>query len=279
MPVSLHRMRPALAAGLLIAAVAGVAPATAGAAALSRPSWVSGTQVTEYFPVPEAWFTGVRVATPGLERPSRVDWLYSATGVSMEGDGIGEDGRRYHIEGLGSSGWITRRGRRATFGVGGSRAPYWRGEGFWRDRRGTVTFPLEAGGWSAGEGKTYKPTSGITFAEGPSRPLRYGRSVAVDPGLIPLGSIVNIPAYKPVNGDGWFRADDTGGAIDGRHLDVFRRPPESADDPGSTLSDQRVYVVPVEDIAAYLRRQTLRPGRLPKVPERILTPGRLGRAP
>ena len=160
-----------------------------------------------------------------------------------------------------------------------SRAPYWRGEGFWRDRRGTVTFPLEAGGWSAGEGKTYKPTSGITFAEGPSRAAALRARVAVDPGLIPLGSIVNVPAYKPVNGDGWFRADDTGGAIDGRHLDVFRRPPESADDPGSSLSDQRVYVVPAEDIAAYLRRQTLRPGRLPKVPERILTPGRLGRAP
>ena len=277
MPVS-FRMRPALAAGLLIAVAGGLVPAAAAADPLSRPSWLSGTQVTEYFPVPEQWFTGVRVATPGLTRPSRVDWLYSATGVSMEGDGIGEDGKRYHIDGLGSSGWINRRGRRASFGVGGSRAPYWRGEGFWRDRRGTVTFPLEAGGWSAGIGTTYRPTRGITFAEGPSRPLRYGRSVAVDPGLIPLGSIVNVPAYKPVNGDGWFRAEDTGGAIDGRHLDVFRRPPESADDPGASLSDQRVYVVPAEDIAAYQRRQTLRPGRLPPVPERILSPGRLQRA-
>ncbi len=65
---------------------------------------------------------------------------------------------------------------------------------------------------------------GISFAPGPSRPLSYLRSVAVDPRTIPEGSHIYIPAYASVNG-GWFEADDTGGAIIGRHIDVFRPPP------------------------------------------------------
>jgi 3D (Asp-Asp-Asp) domain-containing protein len=38
--------------------------------------------------------------------------------------------------------------------------------------------------------------------------------IAVDPKVIPLGSIVHIPGY----GEGW--ATDTGGAIKGRRIDV-----------------------------------------------------------
>ena len=101
--------RAVLATALVVAAGAAMLPASASAA-LKKETWLSGVTITEYFPAPEAWFVGERVNTPGLSRKSRVDWLYSARGMSMEGDGIGTNGKRYHINNLGSSGWITSRG-------------------------------------------------------------------------------------------------------------------------------------------------------------------------
>ncbi len=61
--------------------------------------------------------------------------------------------------------------------------------------------------------------------------------------MIPLGSRIYIPAYRDSRGGGWFRADDVGGAIIGRHLDVFRPPPHAAGDE-QFLPDERVYVIP-----------------------------------
>ncbi len=273
MPVFPARLKPAaLAAAALLIVLAAAAPAPARV--LKKPTWLSKTTITEYYPVPEWWFVGARVTTPGLARKSKVDWLYSARGVSMEGDGIGMDGRRYHISSIGSSGWITERGRRARFGIGGVFAPFWRAAGYWKNRRGAVTFPLESGGWYAGEGRRYVPPSGISFASGASRPLRYYRSVAVDPGLIPLGSLVYVAAYKPLNQDGWFRADDTGGAIRGRHIDVFRKPPGSRSQTGRYLSGRRIFVVPKEDIDSYVRTARTATSGLPPVPARLLRRGR-----
>ena len=40
-------------------------------------------------------------------------------------------------------------------------------------------------------------------------------TVAVDPKVFPIGTKFYIPGY------GWARAEDTGGAIKGRHLDLF----------------------------------------------------------
>jgi 3D (Asp-Asp-Asp) domain-containing protein len=204
--------------------------------------WLGGFELTEYYPALESWFVGRAVSAPGLGGQHRIDWLYSARGLSMEGDGIGLDGRQYHVGALGSGGWLTSTGTStATFG-GGADAPYWRTGGFWRNAAGRLTFPLFAGGWSAGVGAKYVPNPGITFAPGSSRPLAYLRSVAVDPSVIPLGSHIFIPAYQPVNG-GWFEADDTGGAILGRHIDVFRPPPANPDDTGNFATGQRVYIV------------------------------------
>jgi 3D (Asp-Asp-Asp) domain-containing protein len=45
-----------------------------------------------------------------------------------------------------------------------------------------------------------------------------------------------------VNG-GWFEADDTGGAIVGRHIDIFRPPPANPADQGNFATGQRVYIV------------------------------------
>ena len=75
-----------------------------------------------------------------------------------------------------------------------------------------------------------------------ARKLTYWRSVAVDPGVIALGSAVRIPAYGR-----WFCAQDTGGAIDGRHVDVYRPPPSARFAGGRTFTSQRVRVVPPPD--------------------------------
>ncbi len=251
-PRTPQNVRSAITAALVTIAAATLLPATASAA-LKKETWLNGVTITEYFPAPEVWFVGQRVDTPGLSRKSRVDWLYSARGMSMEGDGVGTNGKRYHIENTGSSGWITSRGKNASFGVGGVFSPFWRGEGYWRSKSGSVTFPLETGGWYAGTGTRYIRPTNISFAAGPSLDLSYYRSVAVDLSLIPRGSLVYVPDYKSKNKDGWFRADDTGGAIDGRHIDVYRPPPRRSSDSGNYMTGRRIFVVPKDRIAAYLK--------------------------
>lgn len=237
------RRRLALLAALV--AVAMALPAAAAAKPIRRAGWLRGVTVTEYFPVPEWWFVGKKVAAPGLPTRHRIDWLYSASGVSMEGDGIGLDGKRYHIAALGSGGWVDARGRAAVpRAKGWSRTPAWRAGAYWLTRDRRLTFPLDGGGWSAGRGVRYVPLPGVSFAPGPSRPLRYYRSVAVDPRLIPLGSMVYIPAYRTTAGGGWFKAEDVGGAIIGKRVDVFRTPPARADIGGNLLADQRIYIKP-----------------------------------
>jgi 3D domain-containing protein len=232
------RLRPAAVAAIASAALSATADAVA-AKPISRPKWIVGVTVTEYFPVPESWFHGAFVKAPGLAEPHRVDWLYSARGVTMEGDGIGLDGRRYHVSDTGRGGWVDKRGRRSCIGCGGG--IYWRAGGFWRNASGALTYPLATGAWFAGPGTRYVPLPGVRFAAGPSRPLRYYQSVAVDPRVIPLGSRVYIPYYRGISG-GWFTAADTGGAIGGRHVDVYRTPPPNGS--GRHLASQRVYVVP-----------------------------------
>ncbi len=210
----------------------------------SRGTWLGGVTITEYWPAPESWFVGRLVRTPGLAGEHRIDWLYSATGVSMNGEGIGTDGRMYHIDSLGDGGWVTADGKPTSpFDGWAAGAPYWRAGGYWRSRTGAVTFPLTAGGWSAGVGRQYTPLEGVTFADGPSLPLHYYQSIAVDPGVIPLGSRVYIPAYRRDGHGGWFLAQDTGGAIGGAHVDVYRPPPAGPSVSGQYLTKQRVLVI------------------------------------
>jgi 3D (Asp-Asp-Asp) domain-containing protein len=213
---------------------------------ITRPTWLRDVSITEYYSSPERWFVGRRVAAPGLAGRHRVDWLYSARGVAMEGDGIGLDGRHYHIDALGSGAWVNADGRRTTPGRCAARwshgLPAWL-QGGWRNRLGHVTFPLAGGGWSNGTGGALLSYRGVTFAPGSSLPLRPYRTLAVDPHLIPRGSRVYIPAYRSISG-GWFLARDTGGAIIGQHVDVYRPPTASPADGGRFLQHERVYVVP-----------------------------------
>jgi 3D (Asp-Asp-Asp) domain-containing protein len=207
-------------------------------------TWLGHVIVTEYWPAPESWFVGALIKAPGLPGKHRVDWLYSAMGMSMQGDGIGLDGRMYHINALGQGGWVTAAGTPTSASDGWSAgAPFWRAGGYWQGAAGAVTFPLAGGGWSDGVGQRYVPLPGVTFARGAPGRLRYYQSIAVDPNLIPLGSRVYIPAYRHDGHGGWFVAQDTGGAIVGAHLDVYRSPPRSGNDPGRELTAQRVFVI------------------------------------
>jgi len=237
------RLRPAVA--LALAALLAFA-AAATAKPIKRARWLGRVTVTEYYPVPEAWFVGKKVSAPGLDERHRIDWLYSALGVSMQGTGIDLHGDFVHIDALGSGGWVTERGRPSVPGRGGwaGGPPYWRAGAYWLTRSHQVTFPLDGGGWSNGRGRRYVPLPGVSFAAGQSKPLRYYRSIAVDPDLIPLGSMIYIAAYRTTAGHGWFRAEDVGGAIIGRHVDVYRSPPKTPDAGASMYADQRIYVIP-----------------------------------
>jgi 3D (Asp-Asp-Asp) domain-containing protein len=213
---------------------------------ITRPRWLPGTVITEYYPTKEDWFSGKLVSAPGLRGRHRVDWLYSSGGLAMEGQGIGRDGRWYHFAGPYSIGWVNPRGRATTACPDGSWTrgwPAWLSLG-WRNARGAVTFPLGKGGWSEGRPTRFiPPPPDLRFARGPSRRLTYWRSAAVDPRLIALGSRIFIPAYCSKPGDGWFVAQDTGGAILVRHVDVYRPPPD-AEASGRMLRGQKVFVVP-----------------------------------
>jgi 3D (Asp-Asp-Asp) domain-containing protein len=210
----------------------------------ARGSWLRGVTITEYWPAPESWFVGRLVKAPGLPGEHRIDWLYSAMGLSMEGQGIGLDGRTYHINALGDGGWVTAAGAATSPADDWSAgAPFWRAGGYWRNHSGGVTFPLASGGWSGGIGRRYLPLSGVTFAAGGASRLHYYQSIAVDPGVIPLGSRVYVPAYRNDGHGGWFIAQDTGGAIGGRHIDVYRPPPTSAQDPGHYMTGKRIFVI------------------------------------
>jgi 3D (Asp-Asp-Asp) domain-containing protein len=212
---------------------------------IRRRQWLTGVTITEYYPAPERWFVGRRVRVPGLRGTYASDWLYSARGLAMEGSGVDRRGRPVHIAALGSTGWVNAAGHPTVpvcLGKWSNGFPVWL-IGGWRNARGQVTFPLASGGWMNGRGVRTRAYGGVTFATGSSNPLRYYHSIAVDPRLIPLGSRVYVPAYRHLGG-GWFVAGDTGGAIKGRHIDVYRPPPTSPTDLGRYMTHQRILVIP-----------------------------------
>ncbi len=212
---------------------------------ITHRRWLTGVTITEYYPAPEAWFSGRLIRAPGLPGRHAADWLYSARGLAMEGDGVDRFGQPMHIAQLGSTGWVNAGGRPTVpvcLGKWSDGPPAWL-KGGWRNSSGAVTYPLAGGGWANGVGVRVLSYGGVTFAPGASLPLHYYHSIAVDPGLIPLGSRVYVPAYRHLGG-GWFTAQDTGGAIRGRHIDVYRPAPASPSDLGRYMTGQRILVIP-----------------------------------
>jgi 3D (Asp-Asp-Asp) domain-containing protein len=201
------------------AAHAGCPPPTQPPAVtkITHPRWVSDVLVTEYFPAPERWFRGRLVHAPGLVLRHRSDWLYSARGLAMQGEGIGSNGRFYHFAGPYSLPWRNARGARTY--------PCIRAPGYWTN------------------GRPARISAGARFALGPSLALTYWHDVAVDPRLIAYGSSVFVPAYCSTPSHGWFVAADTGGAILGRHIDVYRAPP-SKPWASRLLRGVKIFVVP-----------------------------------
>jgi hypothetical protein len=216
--------------------------------AITRPRWLAGVLITQYFPAPERWFNGRFVRAPGLPGVHRIDWLYSARGLAMQGEGIGANGRLYHFAGPYSLTWRNASGERTY--------PCVHSPGFWTNgspdwigpthltRNGAVTYPLTGGGWSNGPpARLVGAPASARFAPGASLTLSYWHDAAVDPRLIPHGSNLFVPALCGTPSNGWLLAADTGGAIIGPHIDVFRAPPRIPWDDG-VLRDERIYVVP-----------------------------------
>lgn len=76
----------------------------------------------------------------------------------------------------------------------------------------TESYSSGGGEWMNFTATAYDPSVGDTTRMG--TPARLG-VIAVDPDVIPLGSIVEVEGY------GTFSAEDTGGAINGRKIDIF----------------------------------------------------------
>ena len=226
----------------------GAASPVAEATQLRTKKTLKGVRITEYFPVPEAWFVGAKVRAPGLSTRHRVDWLFSGRGVVMEGSGIDLKGNPVQMVSGFEVGWLS----------GQNTSYLWRAEGYWRNRSGNLTFryqaPRNGRWWSNGTGRRWVAPRRVRFGRGAprgasGRVLTYWGSVAVDPSLIPYGSLVYIGALKKKNGSGWFCADDTGGAIRGRHIDVFRPPP--ANRVGYSRNRATITVIPKRLVKRY----------------------------
>ncbi len=152
--------------------------------AVVNNSTLSSVTLTHYTLVTEAQTSGQHtgdgsiICGQGLSGCYHKEFLCSGWGVAMQGTGKGSDGKFIHF----------------VSGGGG-----WNSNFTWLNNCSTATF---------------KVVSGVTGASG--RTLVDDYSIAVDPGVIPLGWYVWIDAQNR-----WYRADDTGGAIIGKHIDVY----------------------------------------------------------
>lgn len=79
----------------------------------------------------------------------------------------------------------------------------------------TKVFDIKASAYSQSDEED--TADGITFTE---TKVQDNRTVAVDPNIIPLGSLLYIESDSPLVG-GFYVAEDIGGAIKGNRIDIF----------------------------------------------------------
>ncbi|MFO0742452.1 MAG: 3D domain-containing protein [Labilithrix sp.] len=157
---------------------------------------------------------------------SEEDFLCSGRGVAMQGTGIRRDGS-YVTYVSGGGGWC-----------------------------GDYAYLCSCGS------ATFRPSPGPVGASG--RIVKKNYSIAVDPGVIPLGSYVWLESLGR-----WYRADDTGGGVDGMHIDVYT----GEDDPSlPESSDAYVTNEPHGEDEAGPSGQTPRPSPAGPTPQPSTSP-------
>ncbi len=194
--------------------------------AVAAPSASAATslgdfQLTYYWFAAESGFVGAKVEAQGIAGTYREDFLYSARGVPMQGTGTADSTAHVHYAGTHGGYWVTKAGKKTVPNAGGwsAGAPYWR-EGGWRTAAGAVTFQRPDGTWVNGAGVTKLPYHDL-FDTGVGTDVTEWKSIATDLRVIPRGTNVYVPQLAGSPSHGCFRADDTGGAIIGTHIDVF----------------------------------------------------------
>ena len=224
-----------------------------------RPQALGEFWITYYWFVPEQWFTTKRIVALGLVKPYREDFLFSARGIAMQGTGTGDDGVMLHWR-SGKGAWVNKDGAKTDTAAGGftNGSPFARPGGctWWTigpdGKPGAdtkrPTFPNDDGTWTnppvdpasvlpvcdrvAATAKAEYPTGHDwnsrgypdTFGIGIGAAVKEWRSIATDRSVIPKGTAIYIEAFKDTPSKGCFIAEDTGGAIIGRHIDVLVPP-------------------------------------------------------
>lgn len=254
------RLAAVSALAVLIACLLSSAPCFPDAqAAVARPKALGSFWITYYWFAPESWFEAKRIVPLGLAKAYREDFLYGAKGIAMQGTGTGDDGVLLHWR-SGSGAWINKDGVPTTTSAGGftNGSPYARPGGctYWTvgadgkpgsDTR-RPTFPLGDETWSnppaapvvglpvcdkaAATAKAAYPDGHDwtrrgyldTYGVGVGTAVTPWHSIATDRDWIPRGTAIYIEALKDTPSRGCFVAEDTGGAIIDKHIDILIPP-------------------------------------------------------
>jgi len=153
---------------------------------LGEAWYESGFQITHYIIASEADAHGPLVQDPGVTGQHRQDFLYGARGVPMQGTGETLDDQYVRFDG---------------------------GGGGWHDN--AAGHPDEL---NHPETAQLSNTDG---AHGSYANVVEGRSIAIDPHVVPPRSRVSITSSDGSRALGERHADDTGGGIRGYHIDHF----------------------------------------------------------
>jgi 3D (Asp-Asp-Asp) domain-containing protein len=75
---------------------------------------------------------------------------------------------------------------------------------------------------------------GVTFS---GRKVEPWNTIAADPSILPIGSLVYIPYFQDYPNKGVFRVEDTGSAVKDLHIDIYMEDLKAAQDFGVKILD------------------------------------------